>query len=217
MRPREPDGGPMLLGHLSTAATAIPSWLIAWALVGLLCPNSEARAEDPPAACEDEAGLAVLFSPVAPWKGAPVRVVFAADRPVDGELSVITPEGKVAAKSDGRHGGPPYFWFAEIDSPEVGTWQAKLTRENASLQCRDLTRDIVVQGKEPPRPGTAKGVWPLRGEWNRETENLYSAWIEKLFDAPPDEELSWKAMDGALRGRWRKHLFNKLSQPEDQK
>ena len=30
--------------------------------------------------------------------------------------------------------------------------------------------------------------------WNRATENLYSAWIEKLFDAPVDVSLSWPAL-----------------------
>jgi hypothetical protein len=26
-------------------------------------------------------------------------------------------------------------------------------------------------------------LWPIRNSWNRSTENLYSAWIAKLFDA----------------------------------
>ena len=52
--------------------------------------------------CEDAAELAVLSSPAAPWKGAPLRVIFAAEKPLDGELSLIAPEGSVAAKSRGR-------------------------------------------------------------------------------------------------------------------
>ena len=68
----------MLAGHLSKSASAIPSLLIAWAFAGLL--SSPARAEDRPAQCQD--GLAILASPVAPWSGAPLRVVFAAEKPV---------------------------------------------------------------------------------------------------------------------------------------
>ena len=64
---------------------------------------------------------------------------------------------------------------------------------------------------------SGKGVWPLRNTWNRETENLYSAWIEKLFDAPIEEALSWKALHEVLRDRSRNILFNHLSLREDEK
>ena len=33
-------------------------------------------------------------SPLAPWKGAPLRVLFAAEKPLEGELSLIAPDGK---------------------------------------------------------------------------------------------------------------------------
>ena len=80
----------------------------------------------PPAATSAE--IAVLPSPIAPWKGAPLRVIFAAEKPLEGELSLIAPDGSVAARSRERHGGPPYFWFAEVKSPAAGTWRATLTR-----------------------------------------------------------------------------------------
>src|SRR4029077_5500093 len=67
--------------------------------------------------CGDDTDIAVLSSPVAPWKGAPLRVVFAAEKPLEGELSLVAPDGRVVAKSRERHGGPPYFWFAEFASP----------------------------------------------------------------------------------------------------
>ena len=37
-------------------------------------------------ACDDAAGFAVLPSPVVPWKGAPLRVDLAAEKPLEGEL-----------------------------------------------------------------------------------------------------------------------------------
>jgi hypothetical protein len=203
----------MLAGHLSKSASAIPSLLIAWAFAGLL--SSPARAEDRPAQCQD--GLAVLASPVAPWSGAPLRVVFAVEKPAEGELALITPQGEVAAKSDHRYGGPPYFWLAEIAAPEAGTWQAKLTREQAAPECKEVTSDIVVLRKQAPAPRAAKSVWPLREGWTRANENLYSAWIEKLFDAPLDHELSWKAMDQVLHDPSRNILFNHLGLREDEK
>jgi hypothetical protein len=196
--------------------TAIARVLIACALVALLLPNAQARAEDAAPVC-GEFGLALLSSPIAPWTGAPLRVIFATEKPLAGALALVAPSGKIAAQSSDMRGGPPYFWLAEIAAPEAGTWQATLTRAGAGPDCRDVTREIVVEHKQPRGPGGGKDVWPVRAEWNRATENLYSAWIEKLFDAPLDEELSWKAMGEVLHDQSRNVLFNHLGLREDQK
>ena len=167
--------------------------------------------------CEDAAELAVLPSPIVPWKGAPLRIVFAAEKPLEGELSLIAPDGRVAAKSRERRGGPPYSWLVEVASPVAGTWHVTLTRDGAPAECRTITRDIAVRNDAPPRPHTTEAsVWPLRNTWSRATENLFSAWIEKLFDAPLDAPPSWKALHEVLRDKSRNVLFNHLGLGEDQ-
>jgi hypothetical protein len=179
---------------------------------------ADARAKATADICEAAGELAFLPSPVAPWKGAPLRVVFAAEQPLDGELSLIAPDGKVVATSRERRGGPPYFWFAEVAAPVAGAWRATLVRDGARTECRTVTRDIAVQRAQPPGPRAgAKSVWPVRGAWNRSTENLYSAWIETLFDAPIDTALSWPALHEVLRDRSRNVLFNHLGLREDEK
>ena len=45
---------------------------------------------------------------------------------------------------------------------------------------------------------------------------MYSAWIEKLFDAPLDAAPSWKALHEVLRDRSRNLLFNHLGLREDE-
>jgi hypothetical protein len=182
-----------------------------------VCLFSAADAQGPSGSCEDAAELAVLPMPLVPWKGAPLRVLFAAEKPLEGELSLIAPNGSVAAKSRERHGGPPYFWFAEVASPAAGTWHAKLARDVAPAECSTIIREIVVRDQKPPPPRATEGsVWPVRNAWNRATENLYSAWIEKLFDAPLDATLSWPALHEVLRDRSRNLLFNHLGLGEDQ-
>ncbi|HXL67687.1 MAG TPA: hypothetical protein VN930_02870 [Xanthobacteraceae bacterium] len=198
------------------AAAVTASLLIAGAFFVFLFAVVDSQAKEPFGICEDAAELAVLPSPIAPWQGVPLRVVFAAEKPLEGELLLIAPDGRVAAKSRVRHGGPPYFWFAEIASPAAGTWHATLARDNAPAECSMITREIVVRKDEPPRPRATEGsVWPLRNTWNRATENLYSAWIEKLFDAPLDATLSWRALHEVLRDRSRNFLFNHLGLRED--
>ena len=123
----------------------------------------------------------------------------------------------VAAKSRERHGGPPYFWFAEVASPAAGTWHATLAatarRPNAARS--RATSPCAPTGRRAPS-ATAGSVWPLRNTWNRATENLFSAWIEKLFDAPLDAAPSWPALHEVLRDRSRNVLFNHLGLGEDE-
>ena len=167
--------------------------------------------------CQDAAELAVLPSPAAPWKGAPLHVVFAGEKALNGEFSLIAPDGRVVTKSRERHGGPPYFWFAEVASPAAGTWHAKLVRDGVPASCSTVTLDIVVRDSEPPRPSaTPDSLWPINSGWNRSTENLYSAWIEKLFDASLDNPPSWKALHEVLRDKSRNFLFNHLGLGEDE-
>src|SRR5712671_8097907 len=206
----------MFLARQFTAA-ATASLLIAGASFVFLFSVVDSHAQGPVGSCEDAAELAVLPSPVAPWKGAPLRVIFAAEKPLEGELSLIAPNGSVAATSRERHGGPPYFWFAEVAAPAAGTWHATLVRERAPAECSTITRDIAVRDREPPRPTATPGsLWPLRNVWNLSTENLYSAWIEKLFDAPLDAAPSWKALHEVLRDKSRNMLFNHLGLREDE-
>ncbi|WP_296524392.1 hypothetical protein [Rhodoplanes sp.] len=187
-------------------------------MVVLVGSVADSRAEGPIGTCDDAAELAVLPSPVAPWKGAPLRVILAAEKPLEGELSLIGPDGKVAARSSDRRGGPPYFWTAEVAAPAAGTWRVTLDRADAPAACSTITRDVTVRPAEPPRLRATEGsVWPVRASWSRNTENLYSAWVEKLFDAPLDAPPpSWKALHDVLRDRSRNLLFNHLGLAEDQ-
>jgi hypothetical protein len=196
-------------------AAAVTALLFIAAAFYVSAGNAQAKA--PSGACEDAAEFAVVSSPLMPWKGAPLRVVFTSEQSLEGELSLKAPDGKVAVKSRERQGGPPYFWFVEVASPAAGTWHATLTRTGAT-ECAQITREIVVARAQPsPLRPVSGSVWPLRESWNRATENIYSAWIEKLFDAPLATELSWPALHEVLRDNSRNFLFNHLGLGEDEK
>ncbi|MBX9777945.1 MAG: hypothetical protein K2Y71_26490 [Xanthobacteraceae bacterium] len=202
----------------AVAATALSP--IAGVFLAFVIAAADARAQgaSPVRAttCEDAAEIAVLPSPIAPWRGAPLRVLFAAEKPLEGRLTLVAPNGSVAATSNERFGGPPYSWFAEVPKPVAGKWQVRLTRADAPAECATITREVVVLDKEPPKPrGVDNSVWPIRDTWNRSTENLYSAWIEKMFDAPLDATLSWPALHEVLRDRSRNFLHNHLGLNED--
>jgi hypothetical protein len=145
-----------------------------------------------------------------------LRVMIVTEKPLEGVISLIAPDGSVAAKSADRHGGAPYSWFAEVAEPAAGTWHATLALDHAMAECSAITREITVSARKPePVPTPSGSFWQVRNSWNQATESLFSAWIEKLFDAPPDQDLSWKAWPEVLRDRSRNFLFNHLGRGED--
>jgi hypothetical protein len=176
----------------------------------------ETPAEAAPGSCSRAADFSVLPSPFAPWRGAPLRVMIVTEEQLEGVISLVAPDGRVAAKSSDRHGGGPYSWFAEVAEPAAGMWHATLTFDHPTAECSTLTRDITVSARKPdPVPIPSAAFWKVRNSWNQTTESLFSAWVEKLFDAPPDQDLSWKAWHEVLRDRSRNFLFNYLGRGED--
>jgi hypothetical protein len=205
---------PLFRPRQVAAAVSTAILLIAGTFSMVLGLGADARAEALSGRCEAE--VAVLPTPFAPWKGAPLRVLFVADKPLDGELSLIAPDGNIVAKSHERHGGPPYFWLAEVAAPAAGTWRAQLARDGARAECSTVTREISVSAQKPAGPqATPSSIWPVHAAWSRATENLYSAWIEKLFEAPVEIEQSWKAWHEVLRDPSRNLLFNYFGLGED--
>jgi hypothetical protein len=177
-----------------------------------------AAAEPATGTCSAIKGFAMLATPSAPWKGAPLRVLAVSEDAVEGDLALYSPDGAVAATAPARRGGPPYFWLAEVTEPAPGAWTARLTLSAEQDGCKALTTEVAVRKSAPGGPGPSQtSVWPLRAKWNRETEDLYSAWIEALFDAPLDASPSWPALHEVLRDPSRNLLHNHLGLREDEK
>jgi hypothetical protein len=131
-------------------------------------------------------------------------------------MSLIAPDGSVTAGSSDRHGGGPYFWFAEVGAPAAGMWHATLALDHPPSDCGTINREISVGARKPePVPVPSGAFWRVRNSWNHATETLFSAWIAKLFDAPPDQDLNWKAWHEVLRDQSRNFLFNYLGRGED--
>lgn len=190
-------------------------------LAAAICAVASVMGQGGPAAagdCTELPGFAVLATPSSPSKSAPLRVVVVSETAVDGALTLRGPDGSVMATAPERRGGPPFFWLAEVAEPTAGAWQATLSLTSEQAGCKALTRAITVRTSSAGGPGAStKSVWPIRAAWNRETENLYSAWIEALFDAPLDASPSWKALHEVLRDPKRNLLFNHLGLREDEK
>ena len=194
----------------------LASRFAAVATAALIFATVNAPAEAAAGSCGEGAEVTVLPSPFAPWKGAPLHVMVVSEKPLAGVMSLVAPDGSVAAKSAERHGGGPYSWFAEVAAPAAGTWHATLALDRPTAECSTITREIAVSANKPAPVAIPAGrFWQVRNSWNRATESLFAAWIEKLFDAPPDQDLSWKVWHEVLQDKSRNFLFNYLGRGED--
>ena len=181
--------------------------------------------EDPPK-CEETKNIFLFVTPGTAWTGAPLRVLAVSERPIAGELRIVagekgrpmSPDAAAVASSDVRRGGPPYFFVAEIEAPRAGVYDAVLTQRACDAGKGVTTKRVTVNAWKPgppTAPTETDGTWPVQRNWNRNLENVYSAWIEQLFDAPDGEMPSWAAMSEVLRDKKRNLLFDHLAGGED--
>ncbi len=177
--------------------------------------SSVVAAPDPEPRCEDGREVHVFTSPESPSEGAPLRVVAVSNRPLHGALRVSAAKGEAAA-SETRRGGPPYFWLAEVPSPRAGAYSITFAQRACAPEENLKTSRITVQKRRPPGPPPAKAaIWSTRAAWSGRHEQVYSAWIETLFDTPEGEMRSWPALHELLRDRTRNFLFDHLGLGED--
>lgn len=176
-----------------------------------------AAAEAPP--CTATPGVFLFVSPVQPAAGIPMHVLAVSEHPLDAELRIGSDgdagHGHGPLTSNTRRGGPPYFWTATV-TPKAGSWTATLAQPHCPSGAGETSLSIAVtaRGRWAPAP-PKRGVWPTRVSWNRQLENVYSAWIETLFDAPESEQPSWTALHEVLRDPKRNLLYDYLGARED--
>jgi hypothetical protein len=167
-------------------------------------------------ACGDSGDTLVFVSPEHPVRGRPLRVIAVTDHAIDARLTVSGPAG-VASTAVERHGGPPYFWMERIDSPVSGKYTATLARDEACGGAVVSTRTTTVRDRSPPVPDSPlTALWPSRAEWSPALENLYSAWIEAMFEAPLDATVSYAALHEVLRDPAHNFLFDYAGDAEDE-
>ena len=210
------DAGPKMAEREAGAASADSS------LFGVAAKPLDLPAEAPPK-CEDTKDVFLFVTPGTAWTGAPLRILAVSEKPLAGELRITPAEkGKTdatpVATTYVRRGGPPYFFVAEVESPKAGNYEAAFTQRACDAGKGVASKRVTVVAFKPGPPAAPKepdGLWPIHRSWNRNLENVYSAWIEQLFDAPDGEMPSWPALHEVLRDKKRNLLFDHLAGGED--
>ncbi len=213
--PPEPRLAPPAAGTASAAsiATAAPP------------PTQALPQEPPPPACGEPGDLLVFTSPERLIRGQAFRVIAVTDHLVDAGLAVTPSRGTSAAlpasatpnATNLRHGGPPYFWVTEVEAPSQARYSVSFARDRACGGASLATKEIVIRDRgNPPAAPPRTALWRTRASWSASFENLYSAWVEFMFEAPLDVSLSWAALHEVLRDRSRNLLYDYLGTAEDE-
>jgi hypothetical protein len=157
--------------------------------------------------CADSEDARIWISPANPAPGDAIRIMaVTTDAAADG---VMVADGRGAERSipTRRRGGPPWSLEGETAFPASGSLRLEVRRGGDIIGCREIAGGRVGASQH----GTADG------SWTEPMEAFYSAWIEKLFDAPDSENLSFKSLEPVLRDEDRNFLFNHLGVDEDRK
>ncbi|MFT7578557.1 MAG: hypothetical protein ACI9MR_000215 [Myxococcota bacterium] len=196
--------------------------MISMTLAILLAQVSVAAATAPPTVdlgglseCEDSLSVAIFNVPRYPHRGAPLRILIVSEEDL-GQTTVIGhgPDGATRTFAAEPYGGPPFGWVVEVAKPELGEWRFALVNAGGVQSCQDVTVRRHAWGNNRLKIGE-DSVWRPRIKWERDTENLYSLWIEALFVAPLDEDVSWNPLSKVIKDDRRNLLYGYMGLDED--
>ncbi|MBN2576724.1 MAG: hypothetical protein JXP73_19315 [Deltaproteobacteria bacterium] len=190
------------------ASTRIP---IAAFVVALLT-GGLAHAKEKP--CRESAGTRIWWSPLIPTAKSPLRVLAVSEDRRQGELRVAVRGQPDHEPATSVRGGPPWSFAAELWPSAPGNLRVELRRDDEVIACRRISVQARGRGGPGPRPD-GPGAWRATRAWNRDMENLFSAWIERLFDAPAEATLAFPSLAPVLHDPARNFLWGHLGLRED--
>jgi len=185
-------------------------------LIAVAEPRTPAPVDVPAVnACDDSLDVRIFHSPERPNPTMPVRVFVTATRelgPV--EIALIDPDGNRHTPEVHRLGGPPYTYWVEQPRPTDGRWRVAVGDGPNVAACENLHVSRYPPQADRVDPGV---VWEPRFRWEADTEALFSAFVEQLFDFPIEEERTWPNLSVLLQDRDQNILFNHFGQDEEER
>jgi hypothetical protein len=185
---------------------------------GALASRGKAAPPPPPAMpaadipCNDSLHARVFTSPLRPERDRLLRVIATAtDAGRASELWLFDPSGVRVRAPMHRLGGPPFSVWAEVERPLEGRYTALWMDGEKTLACRRFT----VRTPQKPEPSESAAVWEPRFRWEADTDNLWAAFVEQMFDDPPDSERTWTSLHDLLRDPERNLLYDHFGLGED--
>lgn len=143
----------------------------------------------------------IWISPRVVKAGAPINVMAVSGSEAISQLTLTNPKGEKQVLNATANDGMPWHLSAQIGKLDEGRYLLEVKDKDSTLACREISNGD--NGIEE------------HAVWNDGYEAFYSAWIERLFDAPVDESLSFRSLEPVLRDSERNFLHNYLGLNED--
>lgn len=159
----------------------------------------EARAAS---ACRQGDAVRVWTAPLVARPGERLEFLAIATDGDLTELQITDPAGRRISQTVVKGGGPPWSLRAGVPAAARGSYRIEARRGAQVVACTE----IEVDGGAGNRGS---------GAWDLATQALYAAWIEHLFDAPPEQSLSFPSLEPVLRDPQRNFLHDYLRKGED--
>jgi len=152
---------------------------------------------------------ALMVSPKNPQPGQSFRVMATGSKQIGkAKLVVNSPSGSIESGKSRTGEGLPYWRVDEFTAGAAGDYQVSL--EDGDSKPISLKFTVI----EKSLHSVANGVWNTERGWDKYSENLYSAWINAMFQ-DVDERSSWTALHEVTQNKDRNFLYNHLSLAED--
>ena len=177
---------------------ALP-WL--FALLLLLFLNSGNAAA---AVCLQGEEVRIWSAPLLPQPGEKVEIMAVATDGALSELTITDPAGRRTKLPAINGGGPPWSLRSFLSAADQGRYRIEAKRGRKVVACSEVQVGAGVGNRGS-------------GEWDLATQAFYAAWVEHLFDAPPEESLSFPSLEPVLRDPQRNFLYDYLQKGEDLK
>ncbi len=153
-------------------------------------------------ACNQGDAVRIWSAPLVAQPGEKLDIMAVATDGQLSELQVTDPAGQRNNLSAVNGGGPPWSLRGALAAPAAGRYRIEALRAGRVAACRE----IEVGGRAGERGS---------GMWDPAIQVLFSAWVEHLFDAPPEVSLSFPSLEPVLRDPSRNFLYDFLHKGED--
>ncbi|MBN1653009.1 MAG: C40 family peptidase [Deltaproteobacteria bacterium] len=167
-------------------------------------------------ACNDTTNNRIFYSPRYPIAGKPLRLIATSTtKPGARQLGVWDPLGKGVDLVVHELTGPPDTLWVRVDNPSQGTWTAVLGDGEIVFACKRIQvrpSHFVADDKR-----TDDSVWQPRWAWERDTLNLWAAFVEQLFGFSADDPRTWPNLHEVLRDSDRNLLYDHLGLNEERR
>jgi NlpC/P60 family len=168
----------------------------------------------PEGRCADGRRTTVFWSPHRPNASQPLRVIATSeDDPGLASLVLFAPDGSKMTPAQHVLDGPPYSRWIELPEPKPGRWTAVFADGDLVHAC---ARMEVAQRPTQQAPRATPGpAWSSTWKWERNTENVYAAFVEQLFREPDGEEITWPRLQALIAERDRNLIYDHRLPGED--